>query len=126
MTGSTPFSIEHSDNFKRSFKKLVKIHGKTGFVEIINKVLEELIDNPYPINSRHEPLPKKITSIEEWTFDKLELKVAKGASGQIRWMYLVNKTTYTIIPVWIYSHEQFAKRPSDDALKSVIKEILDC
>lgn len=125
MTGSTPFSIEHSDNFKRSFKKLVKIHG-TGFVEIITKVLEELIDNPSPNNSRHEPLPKKITSIEEWTFHKLELKFAKGALGQIRLMYLVNKTTHTIKLVWIYSHEQFAKRPSDDALKGVIKEILDC
>lgn len=27
--------------------------------------------------------------------------------------------------VWIYSHEQFAKRPADADLKSVIREILD-
>ncbi len=40
-------------------------------------------------------------------------------------MYLVNATTCTIKLVWIYSHEQFAKRPADTDLKSVIREILD-
>ncbi|MCA1991343.1 MAG: hypothetical protein LDL41_04740 [Coleofasciculus sp. S288] len=88
MTGSTPFSIEETENFKRSFKKLAKIQG--------------------------------------WTFHKLELKISKGASGQIRLMYLVNTTACVIRLVWIYSHEQFAKLPADKDLKSFIKEILDC
>lgn len=125
MTGSTPFSIESSDNFRRSFKKLAKVHGNS-FVELITKTLEDLIDDQYPRNSRNEPLPGKIQLPEEWTFHKLELWVAKGASGQIRLMYLVNETTYTIKLVWIYNHEQFAKRPADADLKSVIREILDC
>ncbi|MCD8487324.1 MAG: hypothetical protein LRZ84_11485 [Desertifilum sp.] len=124
MTGSTPFSIEESDHFKRSFKKLAKIH-KAKFIDLIANTLEELIDNPYPNNSRNEPLPGKIQLPEGWTFHKLELWLAKGASGQIRLMYLVNSTTYTIIPVWIYSHEQFAKRPPDGDIKSVIRELLD-
>ncbi|UBF27029.1 type II toxin-antitoxin system RelE/ParE family toxin [Kovacikia minuta CCNUW1] len=124
MTGSTPFSIEESDNFKRSFKKLAKVH-KGSFIELIAKTLEDLIDDQYPNNSRNEPLPGKIHLPEGWTFHKLELWVAKGASGQIRLMYLINSTTYTIRLVWIYSHEQFAKRPTDADLKSVIKEILD-
>lgn len=125
MTGSTPFSIESSDNFRRSFKKLAKVHGKS-FVELITKTLEDLIDDQYPRNSRNEPLPRKIQLPEGWTFHKLELWVVKGASGQIRLMYLVNATTCTIKLVWIYSHEQFAKRPADADLKSVIREILDC
>lgn len=125
MTGSTPFSIESSDNFRRSFKKLAKVHGNS-FVELITKTLEDLIDDRYPRNSRNEPLPGKIQLPEGWTFHKLELWVAKGASGQIRLMYLVNETTYTIKLVWIYNHEQFAKRPADADLKSVIREILDC
>lgn len=124
MTGSTPFSIESSDNFRRSFKKLEKVHGNS-FVELITKTLEDLIDNRYPRNSRIEPLPGKIQLPEGWTFHKLVLWVAKGASGQIRIMYLVNATTCTIRLVWIYSHEQFAKRPADADLKSVIREILD-
>ncbi len=48
MTGSTPFSIEESDNFKHSFKKLAKFHG-TGFVELVAKVLEDLLEDQYPI-----------------------------------------------------------------------------
>lgn len=124
MTGSTPFSIEESDHFKRSFKKLAKIH-KAKFIDLIANTLEELIDNPYPNNSRNEPLPGKIQLPEGRTFHKLELWFAKGASGQIRLMYLVSSTTYTIIPVWIYSHEQFAKRPPDGDIKSVIRELLD-
>ncbi len=124
MTGSTPFLIEESDNFKRSFKKLAKALG-ADFVELVAEILENLIDDQYPINSRNEPLPGKIQLSEGWTFHKLELKVSKGASGQVRLMYLVNTTTFTIKLVWIYSHEQFAKRPADKELKSVIKEILD-
>lgn len=124
MSGSTPFSIEASDNFKRSFKKLAKNHGAS-FVEIISKVLEELIDDQYPNNSRNEPLPGKIKLPEEWTFHKIDFRIAKGASGQIRLMYLVNATTCIIKLVWIYSHEQFSKRPADADLKSVLREILE-
>jgi Txe/YoeB family toxin of Txe-Axe toxin-antitoxin module len=116
VTGSTPFSIEESENFKRSFKKLVKIH----------EILEDLTEDQYPINSRNEPLPGKIQLTEGWTFHKLEFRISKGASGQIRLMYLVNPTACVIKLVWIYSHEQFTKRPADRDLKSVINEILDC
>lgn len=59
MTGSIPFSIESSDNFERSFKKLAKVH-KNSFVELITKTLEDLIDDQYPHNSRQEPLPGNI------------------------------------------------------------------
>ncbi|MEG4986222.1 hypothetical protein QUB08_10690 [Microcoleus sp. BR0-C5] len=90
---------------------------------MIAKTLEDLIDDQYPNNSRNEPLPGKTLLPQEWTFHKLEIRFAKGASGQIRLMYLVNATTCTIRLVWIYSHEQFAKRPADDDLKSVIREI---
>jgi len=125
VTGSTPFSIEKSDNFNRSFKKLAKAY-RSDFVECVAEVLEDLIEDQYPINSRNEPLPGKIELPQGWSFHKLELRVSKGASGQIRLMYLVNTTDCIIKLVWIYSHEQFAKRPTEVDLKSVLKEILDC
>ncbi|EHC18054.1 hypothetical protein [Fischerella thermalis] len=59
------------------------------------------------------------------TFHYLELKVSKGASGQVRLMYLVNNIDCVIKLVWIYNHEQFVKRPAGKDLKSVIKEILE-
>ncbi len=125
MTGLTPFSIEKSDNFQRSVKKLFKTHGK-GLVEIVAETLENLTENPYPKNSRQEPLPGKIRLSQNSTFHKLELRISKGASGQIRLMYLVDTSDRVIKLVWIYSHEQFAKRPADRDLQTVIKEILDC
>jgi hypothetical protein len=88
--------------------------------------LENLTENQYPSNSRNEPLPRKIRLSQEWTFYKLEFRVSKGASGQIRLMYLIDTTNCVINLVWIYSHEQFAKRPGDRDLRSIIKEILDC
>lgn len=94
------------------------------FVECIVEVLEDLIEDQYPINSRKEPLPRKIELPQGWSFHKL-LKVSKGASGQIRLMYLVNTIDCVIKLVWIYSHEQFEKRPTEVDLKSVLKEILD-
>ncbi|WP_335104564.1 hypothetical protein [Nostoc sp.] len=87
--------------------------------------MEDLIEDQYPINSRNEPLPRKIELPQAWSFHKLEFKVSKSASGQIRLMYLVNTTDCVIKLVWIYSHEQFAKRPTEVDLKSVLKEILD-
>jgi mRNA-degrading endonuclease YafQ of YafQ-DinJ toxin-antitoxin module len=125
MTGSTPFLIESSDNFERSFKKLVKTHGK-GLVKVVADNLEVLTENPYPNNSRQEPLPGKIRLPQYLTFHKLEFRISKGASGQIRLMYLIDISDRIIKPVWIYSHEQFAKRPADKDLQTVIKEILDC
>jgi mRNA-degrading endonuclease RelE of RelBE toxin-antitoxin system len=123
MTGSIPFLIEGSDNFQRSFKKLAKVHGDK-FIALITQVLEDLTEDPYPLKSRVEPQPSLIQLPIEWTFHKLEIWVAKGASGQIRLMYLVNETTCTIRLLWVYSHEQFAKRPSDKELRNIIQEIL--
>jgi len=40
-------------------------------------------------------------------------------------MYLVNTNDFVIKLVWIYSHEQFAKRPAESDLKGILKEILD-
>ncbi|NEP47412.1 MAG: hypothetical protein F6K65_00575 [Moorea sp. SIO3C2] len=124
MTGSNPFSIEASEKFKRSLKKLAKVHGNS-FVELVTQIVENLKQDPYPRNYRQEPLPKKTNLPEGWTFNKLEFTVSKGASGQIRLMYLVNTTTSVIKLVWIYTHQKFKKRPDEKALKSVIQVILE-
>jgi mRNA-degrading endonuclease RelE of RelBE toxin-antitoxin system len=122
MTGLPPFSLESSANFGRSFKKLSKAY-RINLVAIVGDCLENLLGNPYPSTSRDEPLPRKTKLSQGWTFHKLELRVGKGASGQIRIMYLVNEETRVILPTWIYSHEQFSKRPSDQEIDGVIKEI---
>jgi hypothetical protein len=62
---------------------------------------------------------------EGWTFHKLEIWVTKGASGQVRLMYLVNEEAQVIKLLWVYNHEQFAKRPEDRDLSDVIDLALD-
>lgn len=94
-------------------------------VEVVVNVLEELLDDPYPSSSRDEPLPSKMKLPEGWTFHKLEFRLAKGASRQVRLMYLVNESRAFILPLWIYSHEQFVKRPADKELKYAIQDALD-
>lgn len=70
-------------------------------------------------------MPKRTNLPQGWTFHKLELIVGKGASGQIRLMYLVNEDLEVIKPLWIYNHDQFKKRPSDKDIDDVILEIFD-
>ncbi|MBD2160359.1 hypothetical protein H6G51_12850 [Limnothrix sp. FACHB-708] len=124
MTGLTPFSIESSEQFQRSFKKLVKATGQV-MVSQMTFILEQLMDDPHPPSSRQEPLPSRFRLPDNWTFHKLELKVGRGASGQIRLMYLVDAEARIIRLVWLYSHEQFAKRPSDPDLRNVLKAVID-
>lgn len=124
MTGSTRFSIEKTDHFQQSFKKLAKVQGQA-FLELVANALEELIVNPYPLKARAEPLSGKMQLLEGWTFHKLEIWTGKGASGQIRLMYLVSESEAKVKPLWIYSHEQFAKRPPDKDLKSIIQKALE-
>lgn len=54
----------------------------------------------------------------------MAFKYDKGASGQIRIMYLVNKKDLIIKPIWIYNHEQFSNRPPDKDIKNVLNESL--
>ncbi|NET25619.1 hypothetical protein [Okeania sp. SIO1I7] len=129
MTGSTPFLIEKSTNFERSLKKLVKTYKSQSqqqeFIQIISQYLDELIIHPYPPQARVEPLPSGLKLPDEWQFYKLVLTIAKGASGQIRLMYLVDEKQRVIKPLWIYNHQQFEKRPPAQDIKDVIQEIFE-
>ena len=118
-----------SFNFQDSFRKLLKTYKSESqqqkFIQFISDKLKELLTNPYPPDSRYEPLPKKVIIPNKWTFYKLAFKYEKGASGQIRIMYLVNEKDLIIKPIWIYTHEQFSKRPPDKDIKNVINESLE-
>lgn len=126
MTGLPPFFLEKTDSFERTFKKLTKskAYGKD-FSDKIVEILKDLLHEVYPRSSRDEPLPRGISIPNEWTLHKLEIKIGQGASGQVRLIYLVNEGKRIIRPLWIYSHEQFKKRPPDQELKNVIMNVLD-
>ena len=128
VDGSNPFLIERTDYFAASFRKLAKATPK-GFksklVDEVEEILNSLVDDQRPSSSRQEPSPKKVSLPPLCEFRKIEFVISKGASGQIRLMYLADFSMRTIKPLWIYSHEQFSKRPSDGDLTSVIKGVLE-
>ncbi|MGK7961098.1 type II toxin-antitoxin system RelE family toxin [Crocosphaera sp.] len=119
--------IEKTEQFEKSFKKLVKSYKSKSqqveFVNFISNYLDEITNNPYPNKSRSESLPNGLKLPQEWVLYKLRIMFAKGASGQIRMLYLVNEQDRIIKPLWIYSHKQFAKRPPEQDIKTVIKQL---
>ena len=56
---------------------------------------------------------------------KLRFRIGKGASGQIRLLYVVNEKAKIIKLLWIYSHEEFPKRPADSDLRTVLRLALE-
>lgn len=124
MTGSNRFSIEKCPKFKRSFKACAKKRNRD-FLDWIAKNLEELAEKQYPKDFPLDPLPKKAQLPEGWTFHKLKLSFATGASGEIRLMYLVDSVRHIIWLFWIYSHEDFEKRPADRDITSALNEFLE-
>jgi hypothetical protein len=129
MDSSNPFLlIKDIDSFTSSFSKLGKstpIGSKQKLVSKVDEILKSLIDEQRPSCSRQEPCPKIINLPPLCEFRKIEFIISKGASGQIRLMYFVDFSVRLIKPLWIYSHEQFSKRPPESDLVSVIKEILE-
>ncbi len=126
MTGSLRFSLEATDQFNRTFRRLAKSKAYgNDFKDVVGEVLRGLLHDPYPSNSRDEPLPRGTRIPEPWTFHKLTIKIGPGASGQLRLVYLVNETDRIVKPLWIYSHEQFKKRPPDREIHGSIKEVFE-
>lgn len=120
MDGSNLYSLEETGKFRRSLKKMATSALKKPLADY----LKELTLNPEHPKAEREPQPGGYTIPLGWAFYKLRFQVGKGASGKIRLMYLVNESTRRIKLLWIYSHEQFVKRPPDADLRSEILEAL--
>ncbi len=130
MTGLPTFSTILTTSFERSLKKLIKRYKGTkdrqAFQQFISQLLKDLCHDPCPSNSAIEPLPGKNIIPQEFEFRKLRFIMPgfKGASGQGRLMYLINSEQSLIVLVWIYTHEEFEKRPDDKSLKGSLQDAL--
>ncbi len=109
--------------FKKSYKSK---REAIAFTECISNIVEGLAQQPNLEGSRLEPWPAKL-SYPDWEFRKLVFSVPhrKGASGEGRLMYLLNVERCIIQLVWLYTHENFEKRPADKDLKILMRELLD-
>jgi mRNA-degrading endonuclease YafQ of YafQ-DinJ toxin-antitoxin module len=132
VTGLPTFRIKPSDKFKRSYKELLKRYykgekSKQGFIEFVAQVVTNLSDNAYLDSSFAEGMPGNLRLPENWEFRKyyFDMPSLRGASGQGRLMYLVNRNQNVIELVWIYTHSEFEKRPPDKNLKQLMQELIE-
>lgn len=129
MAGSNPFLIDKSaEFFGKSFRKLIKSTGQglqKTLIDETGRLIEGLANDPRPTSSRQETKPKQIPLPPLCEFRKLSFTISKGAAGQIRLMYLADFDRQVIKPLWIYSHEQFAKRPPDRDIATAIADLLE-
>lgn len=122
--GCSHYSINETEKFLRSFKTLAKKHKRNNaFIPCVTAEIDKLRTNP---KIAQEPLPAKLFRImpPDLGFFKSRFSVSNGTSGQIRLMYLVDDIHCNVILLWIYSHEDFAKRPPDKDLTTLIKQEL--
>jgi hypothetical protein len=131
---SGEFLIELSENFEKSYQKLIRDRyrkNRTAASEF-SKLIEQFINiisvnpRPRPPFGHLEPWPKG-SSYTEWELWKLEFKMPqlRGAVGQGRLIYLLNSTAKKIVIVWIYTHAEFEKRPPEKNLKRLLQEVIE-
>ncbi len=126
------FRINPSDKFKRSYKELLKRYykgekAKKSFQECIAQIVTNLSNDPFLPNSFAEGWPGNLRKPEEREFRKyyFDRPGLRGASGQGRIMYLVDRTQSVIDLAWIYTHSEFPKRPPDKNLKQLLVELME-
>ena len=133
MPGCEIYSIRPLQKFEISLVKLVKTHYKKNkrardsFETLIQKYIETLAKDPLFDESDSENFPKGAYK-PDFEFRKIRFLMPElqGASRQGRFMYVVHQASCSVYPVWIYTHEEYPKRPSDQELKeqfAIIEEM---
>lgn len=125
MSGCEAYQIKPLEKFESSFEKLIKSHyrknkrARNSFEELIESFIEELRNNPSSNSiSEDEGFPKDCYK-PEFQFRKIRFRMPElqGAAKFGRLMYVVHEAQRVVYLVWVYTHEEFAKRPSDDELR---------
>lgn len=132
MTGSPKFLIKPFSKFTRSYKELLKRYykgdrAKQAFIEYVAKIAENLSNDPFLADSFTESSPGGLQIPEEWEFRKyyFDMPSLRGASGEGRLMYLVNRSQSVIWLLWVYTHSEYEKRPPEKNLKQLIQELIE-
>lgn len=118
MSGCEIYSMRPLPKFKLSLIRLVKTHYKKN--KRARDSFETLIQNytPFFDESDSENFPKGAYK-PDFEFRKIRFLMPElqGASRRGRFMYVVHQASCSVYPVWVYTHEEYPKRPSDHDLK---------
>ncbi|WP_099065839.1 hypothetical protein [Nostoc linckia] len=125
MTGCEAYQMRRLERFDISLKKLIKSHyrknerARNSFLELVEHYIDKLRENPSSNSfSEDEGFPKG-SHQPDFKFRKIKFRTPEldGAAGQCRFMYVVYDARRIVYLLWIYTHEDFPKRPSDDDLR---------
>ncbi|RUS95598.1 hypothetical protein DSM106972_089540 [Dulcicalothrix desertica PCC 7102] len=126
MSGCEAYQIVPLKRFETSLKKVIKSHyrknerARSSFLELVDYYIEQLRENPgsNPF-SEDESFPKGCYD-SKFKFRKIKFKTPEldGAAGCGRLMYVLCEEKCTVYLVWVYTHEEFEKRPPEDDLRS--------
>ncbi|KYC41659.1 hypothetical protein WA1_16580 [Scytonema hofmannii PCC 7110] len=130
MSGCITYQIKRLDKFESSFDKLVKAHyrknkrARSSFENLIDYFIDELRKNPSFELSDDENFPKGCNKID-FQFRKIRFNMPElqGAARYGRLMYIVHEPQHTVYLLWVYTHEEFRKRPGDDELRREFNSI---
>jgi hypothetical protein len=134
VSGSKKHALKISNQFRDSLAELRKryFENQLSLAESFDKELGSLIiallENPRAYKNRLEPLPKPLGHQNpDWEFRKLEFNIdgLSGDPGQGRLMFFYRPKASQIVLFWVYTHEQYEGRPSNDELKSAFNIIRD-
>lgn len=134
MSDSTNYQTKLSETFEKSYQKLIKAHypnkesqDKAELDDALETIISALSNDPTvsPYVGHWEPWPHG-TAAQGFELWKLHLSMPGlgGASQRGRILYLVNQNERAVHLLWIYTHQQYSKRPPDKELKKAIKELL--
>lgn len=129
MTGSPTYHVDPTEKFERSFTALTRRYrknpsGLAAFEALLKETVEHLSRDPRPRLARPEPWPKG-EHVQGCELRKISFHLPglRGAVREGRLIYLVDDTTNppVVALLWIYTHEDFKKRPPDSEIRNVIR-----
>lgn len=140
--GSEVYLIRSLSRFDTSYKQLVKTHYqkskkskedkqrlKKEFEDLVYDLIDKISEAPCSdqVSGREPfPNPKKNDNYSELVFRKVRFNAPglEYAARYARLMYVVHHDSKTVFLMWIYTHAEFAKRPSDDDIRTSLKELI--
>ena len=92
--------------------------ARDSFETLIQNYTETLAKDPFFDESDSENFPKGAYK-PDFEFRKIRFLMPElqGASRRGRFMYVVHQASCSVYPIWVYTHEEYPKRPSDQDLR---------
>ena len=131
MPSSRKWKVLRIDEFDKSLKNLLKSYyrrnekGKRKFQELLMELLGQLQKTEFPLSPywKGKPEPSPSGSIfPGQTLAKLYMKLPglDGAAREGRIIYLIDRNRREIKLLYIYTHKDFVKRPSDKLIRKLL------